>query len=95
MFSTTSCEVFKMDSGRSDFFVPRAAASASASSGRSAALAGTKLVLAEISLNVTSDHLVQNRVGDVLQRLAQCSSHLILNLPLKEVVEGFALSTEI
>ena len=54
-------------------------------------MASTHLVLSDVGLNVTSDHLVEHRGRDVLQWLTQGSAHLILDLSLQEVVQAFTL----
>ena len=54
-------------------------------------MASTHLVLANVGLHVTRDHLVEHRGRDVLQGLTQGSAHLILDLSLQEVVQAFTL----
>ena len=55
------------------------------------ALACAQLIFAQVGLYVPVDHLVQNTSRNVLQRLSKRSSHLVLDLSFKEVVETFAL----
>ena len=54
-------------------------------------MASTHLVLADVGLHVTSDHLVEHRGRDVLQGLTQGSAHLVFDLSFKEVVQAFTL----
>ena len=87
------CEVLKVHRRRASFFSfsLSSATGAAPSTRRGPPRASVHFVFTDVSLDIASHHLVENRGGDVLKGLAQRGPHLVLNLPLEEVVETLAL----
>jgi hypothetical protein len=87
---TAASQVFKVDSWGA-LALRGASASTSAATGRSTSTDGV-LVLPQVVLHVLGHHLVKHGRRDVLERLAEGSPHLVLDLSLEEVVKAFTLS---
>jgi len=87
-----TCEIFEMDASfLGAGFSISASAGASSATRWGAALASAHFVLAKVGLDITADHLVKNGGRDVLKRLTEGRSHLILNLTFEEIVKSLAL----
>lgn len=92
--ASTPREIFKFNclSRWTQFIVALASACTATAARRSPTCSCGHLILTKVSLYIFGYHFVEHGGGDVLQRLPEGCSHLVLDLPFEEVIEGLSLS---